>query len=84
MTERPRHHKPLEKRFSIAMTPEAYANLRRLAEETGLGNDYVLTVLLEDMERAVNLEGFRQAARDMLERHRREPEAKSARKKTGA
>ena len=78
MTERPRHHKPLEKRFSVAMTPEAYANLRRLAEETGLGNNYVLTVLLEDMDRAVNLEGFRHAVRDMLEQHRREPKPRGS------
>ena len=67
----PRHHKPLPKRFSVAMTEEAYANLRALAEETGLGNNYVLTVLLEEMDRTVDREAFRAAAAEMLDRHRR-------------
>jgi len=68
----PRHHKPLPKRFSVALTEEAYANLRALATETGLGNNYVLTVLLEDMDRTIDRDAFLQAARDMLERHRRD------------
>lgn len=68
----PRHHKPLKKRFNVAMTPEAYAALRALAEETGLGNNYVLTVLFEEIDRTIDREAFRTAAREMLERHRRE------------
>ncbi len=69
MAERPRHHKPLEKRFNVAMTPEAYANLRRLAEDSGLGNNYVLTVLLENMARTIDRDGFRQAVRELVEKH---------------
>lgn len=69
MAERPRHHKPLEKRFNVAMTPEAYANLRALAEESGLGNNYVLTVLLENMPRTIDREGFRSAVRELVEKH---------------
>ena len=63
------YHKPLEKRFSVAMTPEAYANLRVLAEETGLGNNYVLTVLLENMERTLNRDAFTAAVAEMLAKH---------------
>ena len=48
MTDRPRHHKPLDKRFAARLSTEAYAVLRELADATGLGNNYVLTVLLED------------------------------------
>ena len=67
----PRHHKPLDKRFHARLSDEAYANLRVLAEETGLGNNYVLTVLLEDMDRTIDRAAFRTAVRDMLERHRK-------------
>ena len=72
MADPPRHHKPLPKRVSVALTEQAYANLRALAAETGLGNNYVLTVLLEDMDRTIDRDALRQAARDMLERHRRD------------
>lgn len=41
-------------------------------ERTGLGNNYVLTVLFEDMARTIDREAFRQAAREMIERHRRD------------
>ena len=51
------------------MTPEAYAALRELAEDSGLGNNYVLTVLFEEMARTIDREAFRQAAREMIERH---------------
>ena len=73
MTARPRHHKPLEKRFSVAMTPEAYANLRQLAEESGLGNNYVLTVLLENLDRTVDRAGFRTAVQELVEKHCKPP-----------
>ena len=69
MADLPRHHKPLPKRFPAAMTEKAYGNLRLLAAESGLGNNYVLTVLLEEMDRTVDRAAFRQAAREMLERH---------------
>ena len=65
----PRHHKPLDKRFHARLSEAAYANLRRLAERSGLGNNYVLTVLLEDMERTIDLAAFDQAVKDMLARH---------------
>lgn len=67
----PRHHKPLPKRFNVAMTDEAYANLRELADESSLGNNYVLTVLLEDMDRIIDRDAFKLAVAEMLERHRK-------------
>ncbi len=40
----------LPKRFNVAMTEEAYANLRRLNEKYAFGNNYLLTFLLENLE----------------------------------
>ena len=71
MSERPAHHKPLEKRFRVAMTPEAYANLRVLADESCLGNNYVLTVLLENMDSVIDRDAFSGAVKSMLEKHRK-------------
>ena len=42
---------PLPKRFNVAMTDTAYARLRALSAETGLGNNYLLTILLENLDR---------------------------------
>lgn len=69
MSDRPKHHKPLDKRFHARLSDAAYARLRRLAEETGLGNNYILTVLLEDYDRTVDHAAFLQAVKDMLQRH---------------
>ncbi|MFQ6551571.1 hypothetical protein AAD018_004390 [Aestuariibius insulae] len=41
---------PLPKRFSAALTEDAYARLRALNDEYGLGNNYLLTVLLENLD----------------------------------
>lgn len=48
---------PLPKRFSVALTEKAYARLRDLNAQYGLGNNYLLTVLLE------NLDGFADPAK---------------------
>ena len=71
MNDRPRHHKPLDKRFAARLSTEA-GGLRDLAEATGLGNNYVLTVLLEDHRKTIDRDAFLQAASDMIERHRKE------------
>ena len=63
-----KRHKPLPKRFSVAMSEAAYANLRALADETCLGNNYVLTVLLENIDRTVDRAAFRDAVDDMLDK----------------
>ena len=72
MNDRPRHHKPLDKRFAARLSTEAYAVLRELADATGLGNNYVRTVLLEDHRKTIDRAAFLQAACDMLERHKKE------------
>ena len=41
---------PLPKRFSAALTDQAYARLRALSAEYGLGNNYLLVVLLERLD----------------------------------
>lgn len=41
---------PIPKRFSAATSEAAYARLRALNAEYGLGNNYLLTVLLENLD----------------------------------
>jgi len=41
---------PLPKRFNAAMSEVAYARLRALNAQHGLGNNYLLTVLLENLD----------------------------------
>jgi hypothetical protein len=42
---------PLPKRFNVAMSEDAYRRLRALNEKYGYGNNYLLTVVLENFER---------------------------------
>ncbi|WP_428386228.1 hypothetical protein [Mucisphaera sp.] len=42
--------KVLPKRFSAALSEEAYGRLRLLNEAYGYGNNYLLTVLLEHLD----------------------------------
>ena len=41
---------PLPKRFSAALSEEAYANLRKLNQRYHFSNNYLLTILLENIE----------------------------------
>jgi hypothetical protein len=41
---------PLPKRLSIALSEKAYANLRELNQRYHFGNNYLLTILLENIE----------------------------------
>lgn len=41
---------PLPKRFNAALSEVAYARLRALNAEYGLGNNYLLVVLLERLD----------------------------------
>lgn len=41
---------PLPKRFNAALSEEAYAQLRALNARYGYGNNYLLTILLENLE----------------------------------
>jgi len=47
-----RHKKryALDKRFSAALSEQAYARLRKLNAQYGLGNNYLITVLLENLD----------------------------------
>ena len=41
---------PLPKRFSAALSEKAYAKLRELNRQYHYGNNYLLTILLENFE----------------------------------
>jgi len=40
----------LPKRFNAALSEKAYENLRALNEKLGYGNNYLLTILLENID----------------------------------
>ncbi len=50
---------PLPKRFSAALTEKAYARLRSLNEDWHYGNNYLLTILLENFDEIVDEKKFR-------------------------
>lgn len=41
---------PLPKRFNAALSEKAYKNLRKLNERYHFGNNYLLTILLENLD----------------------------------
>lgn len=45
---------PLPKRFSVALSEKAYGNLRALNEKYHYGNNYLLTIVLENFESIVD------------------------------
>lgn len=45
-----KRHYPLPKRFNAALSEAAYARLRAINADTGLSNNYCLTVLLENLD----------------------------------
>ncbi len=47
---------PLPKRFNAAMSEKAYENLRALNEKYKYGNNYLLTILLENLDNITNNE----------------------------
>jgi hypothetical protein len=55
------YHLPLTKRFPLGLTDAAYAKLRTLAEASGIGNNYTLTVLLENADKTINRRAFEAA-----------------------
>jgi len=54
----------LPKRFNIALSDEAYANLRKLNKKYHYGNNYLLTLLLENMEQIVDQSALEQVIND--------------------
>ena len=51
---------PLPKRFNAALSEKAYARLRELNAEYHYGNNYLLTILLENFESITDSEAVRQ------------------------
>ncbi len=57
---------PLPKRFNAALTEKAYARLRALNAEFALGNNYLLTVLLENLDSVVEEKKLHAAFEDFI------------------
>ncbi|MXU65386.1 DUF3105 domain-containing protein [Oceanomicrobium pacificus] len=57
---------PLPKRFNAALTEDAYARLRSLNAEYGLGNNYLLVVLLEGLDRYADDDQLRKVFEDFI------------------
>lgn len=49
---------PLPKRFNAAMSEAAYERLRLLNERYSYGNNYLLTILLENLDEVVDTEAL--------------------------
>ena len=56
-----RKHYPLPKRFHAALSEAAYDRLRAINAETGLGNNYCLTVLLENLDEIADADRLAEA-----------------------
>lgn len=52
---------PLPKRFSAALSEKAYAQLRALNAEFHYGNNYLLTILLENFESVTDADAVKRA-----------------------
>lgn len=46
---------PLPKRFNAALSEKAYDNLRGLNDKYMYGNNYLLTILLENLDRIADI-----------------------------
>lgn len=57
----PRKRYPLPKRFTLSLSETAYRRLRALNTSYGLGNNYLLTVLLENLDEIANPDGLERA-----------------------
>ncbi len=62
-----RRRLPLPKRFNAALTEDAYARLRKLNEQWGLGNNYLLVVLLEQLDDIADPDRLDEAFRSFIE-----------------
>ena len=52
---------PLPKRFNAALSEKAHANLRALNDKYHYGNNYLLTVLLENLDTIADADAVDQA-----------------------
>ena len=55
---------PLPKRFNAALSEQAYARLRALNEQYHYGNNYLLTILLENFEEITDDSAVKKAFAD--------------------
>lgn len=60
---------PLPKRFNVALTEAAYDRLRALNERTDLGNNYLLVVLLEQLDRYADPDKLDQVFAEFIDRY---------------
>ena len=60
---------PLTKRFSAAVSEKAYQNLRELNEKYHYGNNYLLTILLENLDKITNKEAVEEIFSDFKEEY---------------
>ena len=60
---------PLPKRFNAALSEAAYARLRQLNARYGIGNNYLLTVLLERLDSYADTEALHAAFTAFIEEY---------------
>lgn len=60
---------PLPKRFNAALSEVAYARLRALNSKYGLGNNYLLVVLLEKLDEIADPDALEKAFGDFIEEY---------------
>ena len=60
---------PLPKRFNAALSEAAYARLRALNDRYGLGNNYLLVVLLEHLDDYADPRKLDTVFEDFIEEH---------------
>jgi hypothetical protein len=60
---------PLPKRLDAALSEQAYANLRAMNARWGLSNNYLLTVLLENVNTVADQEDLDRAFRRFIDQH---------------
>ncbi len=58
---------PLPKRFNAALSEKAYENLRSLNDKYHYGNNYLLTILLENLDKITNSEELEKAFAEFKE-----------------
>ena len=65
MTNKPKRL-ALPKRFNAAMTEDAYTRLRALNADWHFGNNYLLTIILENFDDIVDAEKFKTVMGDFI------------------
>ena len=60
---------PLPKRFNAALSEKAYAQLRALNEQYHYGNNYLLTILLENFESIADSTAVERAFSDFADEY---------------